>query len=68
MNENDIIEEFGIEFAIQNIALIISKKFDEYKNNKSEIVRNELVKLIIDKEKIYANDKNTIRKYIKGNR
>lgn len=66
MNEDELIEKFGIEFAISNIALSTSKKIDEYKKNKSNTVKIELARLLIDKEKIYRNDKEVIKKYLKG--
>lgn len=65
MNQYDLIEEYKIEFAIKNIASIISKKIDEYKMNKSEKTKIELVKLLMDKEKIYENDIKIIKKYLK---
>ena len=68
MNEDKIIEEFGIEFAIQNISSIISKKIDEYKKSKSKDIEEQLVELLKDKEKIYDNNKEIIKKYLKKNR
>lgn len=67
MGEDEILEQFGIEFAIENIASLISKKIDEYKINKNEKIEFELSELLKDKEKIYQNDKDVIKKYFRGN-
>lgn len=67
MGEDEILEQFGIEFAIENIASLISKKIDEYKINKNEKTEFELSELLKDKEKIYQNDKDVIKKYLRGN-
>lgn len=67
MDENQIIEEFGIEFAIETIAEQISKEIDKYKEAKDEESARKLAELIEDRKKIYENDKETIKKYVKIN-
>lgn len=67
MDENQIIEEFGIELAIETIAEQISKEIDKYKEAKDEESARKLAELIEDRKKIYENDKETIKKYVKIN-
>ena len=66
MEEDKIIDEFGIEFAIENISAQISKTIDEYVKNKTKETEKKLLTLLQEKEKIYTNDRETIKKYIKG--
>ena len=65
MDEDEIIKEYGIEFAIESIATRISQKMDEYKNKHDEKSKKELTKLIEDREMIYKGNKDVIRKYLK---
>jgi len=64
MEPDEIIKEYGIEFAIEKVAKQINKKINEYKDNKDKEVQNELTKLLEDRDKIYSNDIETIRKYL----
>ena len=65
MNEDEIIREYGIEFAIETISLQISDKMEEYKNKHDEKSKEELAKLLENREKIYNGNKEIIRKYLK---
>ena len=62
--EKLIIDEYGIEFAQDKIILQIKEKIEEYKVTKDKNVQKQLVQLLEDREKIYSNDKETIKKYI----
>lgn len=67
MEEEQIIEEFGIEFAIETLAPKITQEIEKYKKSKDEKSAKRLAELLEDRRKIYANDKDTIRKYVKIN-
>ena len=62
--QEDIINEFGIEFAIQKIAPKIAEKLNEYQKNPTKELKDELIQLISDRDAIYSNDKEIIKKYI----
>jgi len=65
MSEDDIINEYGIDFAIESITCLISQKMDEYKNTRDQKIQEELSNLIEERNKIYNNDEEIIRKYLK---
>ena len=64
MNNEDVIKEHGIELARDQIAILISRKLDEYKETRNKDIQKELSSLLEDREKIYNNDKETIKKYL----
>ena len=61
---DDIINEHGIELARDKIAVLISDKLDEYKKTRNKDIQKELSGLLEDRDKIYNNDKETIKKYL----
>ena len=63
--EEKLIEEYGLELAIEKVAQMITEKIDMYKETNDEEKMKELTELILDREKIYKNDKETIKKYLK---
>jgi hypothetical protein len=65
MEQEKLIEEYGLELAIEKVAQMISEKIDMYKETNDEEKMKELTELILDREKIYKNDKETIKKYLK---
>ena len=65
--EDELLKEHGIDLAIELITIKISKKMDEYKQNKDKEIEKELATLLNDKEKIYLGDMETIKKYVKMN-
>lgn len=65
MEREKLIEEYGLELAIEKIAQMITEKIDMYKETNEEEKMKELTELILDREKIYKNDKETIKKYLK---
>jgi hypothetical protein len=65
MDDEKLLDEYGMEFAIQNIAQKIAQKMDEYKDKKDEESQKELAMLLQDRQKIYLEDKETIKKYLK---
>ena len=62
--KDDIINEYGIEFAIQKIAPQITEKLTEYNQKPTKDLKAEIIQLISDRDAIYSNDKEIIRKYI----
>lgn len=62
MND-ELVLEYGIELAIEKIAPMISEKIKEYKKTRKESTNYELAELLKDREKIYSNDMETIKKY-----
>lgn len=65
LKEEELIKEYGIDFAIEEIAQRISEKIRQYKESKNTSVQKELITLLKDREKIYDNDITTIKKYVK---
>ena len=61
----EIIEKCGMELATEEVILLISKKIDEYEKKKDKNIIKEVANLLNDREKIYNNDNETIKKYIK---
>ena len=59
-----ITNEFGIEFAIQKISPKITEKLIEYNKRPTEELKKEIIQLISDRDAIYSNDKEIIKKYI----
>ena len=65
MNEEEILKEYGIEFAIETITPLIKQKMEEYKNTRDATVENELSKLLKERDEIYNNNIEIIKKYVK---
>ncbi len=65
MEQEKLIEEYGLELAIEKVAQMITEKIDMYKETNEKEKMKELTELILDREKIYKNDKETIKKYLK---
>ena len=64
MNIEDISKEFEIEFAIEKLAQEMRKKLDQYRETKDKEIQKEIMKLLEDREKIYSNDNEVIKKYL----
>lgn len=62
MEQEKLIEEYGLELAIEKVAQMITEKIDMYKETNDEEKMKELTELILDREKIYKNDKETVKK------
>ena len=62
--EDDIINEFEIDFAIQKIAPKITEKLMEYNKKPTKELKKEIIQLISERDAIYSNDKEVIRKYL----
>lgn len=65
MDNNELVKEFGIEIAIEKIAQKITELTEQYKVNKNKDLKNQIVDLMKDRDKIYQNDKDVIMKYCK---
>ena len=55
MEQEKLIEEYGLELAIEKVAQMITEKIDMYKETNDEEKMKELTELILDREKIYKN-------------
>lgn len=64
MNIEEIGKEFEIEFAIEKLAQEMRKKLDEYAKTKDKESQKEIMMLLEDREKIYSNDNEVIKKYL----
>ena len=64
MNFEKNTEDFEIELARDKIILQIKEKIKLYKETKDKNVQKELAQLLQDREKIYCNNKETIKKYM----
>lgn len=64
MNIEDINKEFEIEFAIEKLAQEMRRKLDQYRETKDKEIQKEIMKLLEDREKIYSNDNEVIKKYL----
>ncbi len=65
INKEELIEEFSMELAIENLMYELSDKInssDEIKNSNS---KSEIMQLINDREEIYSGNQDVIRKYAK---
>ncbi len=62
--DQKIINEFDIELAIQKIAPKITEKLKEYNRKPTKELKEEIIQLIADRDAIYSNDKEVIRKYL----
>lgn len=65
MKEEELIKEYGMEFAIEKLAQEISEKIREYKKSKDKNTQKEIIILLQDREKVYNGDMETIKKYVK---
>lgn len=63
MDKEEMIKEYGIEIAIEKIAQMITEVTEQYKETREENLKEQLLNLIKDRDKIYNNDKDIIRKY-----
>ena len=62
--KEEFVNEFGIELAIQMIAPMITEKIMEYNKKTTKELKKEIIQLISDRDAIYSNDKEIIKKYI----
>ena len=63
INKEELVKEFSMELAIENLMYELSDKInssDEIKNNN---FKSEIMQLINDREEIYNGNKEIIKKY-----
>ena len=63
LNKEELVKEFSMELAIENLMYELSDKInssDEIKNNN---FKSEIMQLINDREEIYNGNKEIIKKY-----
>lgn len=65
MKKEEVLKEYGIEFAIETITPLIKQKMEEYKTTRSETAEKELADLLKDRNEIYNNNVEVIKKYVK---
>lgn len=65
MDKEEIVKEYELEIALENIVICISEKIDKYKATRDKQTKKELSVLLEDREKIYGHDEQTIKKYLK---
>lgn len=65
LNKEDLIEEFSMELAIENLMYELSDKMNECYDIKNSNCKSEIMQLINDREEIYSGNKDVIRKYAK---
>lgn len=63
MDKEEMIKEYGIEIAIEKIAQMITEVTEQYKKTREENLKEQLLNLIKDRDKVYNNDTDIIRKY-----
>lgn len=66
MKEEKLLEDSAIDICIQKIALELNKNMLEYEKSKDKKIKLKIIKLIKDRDLIYANDKKTIKKYLEN--
>lgn len=64
MEQEKLIEEYGLELAIEKVAQMITEKIDMYKETNDEEKMKELTELILDREKYIKWQRNN-KKYLK---
>lgn len=65
LNKEDLIEEFSMELAIENLMYELSDKMNECDDIKNSNFKSEIMQLINDREEIYSGNQDVIRKYAK---
>lgn len=63
MDKEEMIKEYGIEIAIEKISQMLVEVTEKYKKTREENLKEQLLNLIKDRDKVYNNDKDIIRKY-----
>ncbi|MBQ3415184.1 MAG: hypothetical protein IJH39_07550 [Clostridia bacterium] len=65
MKKEDVLKEYGIEFAIETITPLIKQKMEEYKETRDSTLEKELANLLKDRDEIYNNNVEIIKKYVR---
>ena len=65
LNKEDLIEEFSMELAIENLMYELSDKMNECYDIKNSNCKSEIMQLINDREEIYNGNQEIIKKYAK---
>ena len=64
MEKDKLLEDAAIDICIQKIVFEINEKMIEYEKNKNNEIKSKIIELIKDRDLIYSNDKETIKKYL----
>ena len=69
MNGDILNNDFAslIDIAKKNLFEKTNQKMLEYNENKTEKLKHEVMECLIDREKLFTNDKDTIIKYLSIN-
>lgn len=65
MNKEELIKEFSVELAIENIMYELSYKINSNNEIKNSNFKIEVMQLINDREEIYNGNQEVIKKYAK---
>ena len=65
MNKEELIKEFSVELAIENIMYELSYKINSNNEIKNSNFKIEVMQLINDREEIYNGNQEVIKKYVK---
>ena len=65
INKEELIEEFSMELAIENLMYELSDKINSSDEIKNSNFKSEIMKLINDREEIYNGNQEIIKKYAK---
>ena len=60
----DYLKEYGMDITQEKIAKEVSKLSIEYENTHEQKIKDELEKLIKDRDEIYKGNKEIIKKYV----
>ena len=66
MEKDKLLEDAAIDICIQKIVLEINENMIKYEKNKDNEIKLKIIELIKDRDLIYSNDKETIKKYLRN--
>lgn len=63
ISKEDLIKEFSMELAIENLMYELSEKINACDEIKNSNYKSEIIQLMNDREEIYSGNKEIIKKY-----
>ena len=66
MEKDTLLAASAIDICIQRIAVELNENMLKYEKTNDKEIKLKIIELIKDRDLIYANDKNTIKKYLKN--
>lgn len=64
MDSNKVIKFYNLDLAIQKIIPKITEKIKIYIKTKDKTAEKELTQLLADRDNIYRNNEDIIKKYL----